>query len=90
MTLRAYKNKRDASEQSIVAALRKAGAAVCLIDKPCDAILHFRGRTHLAEFKTGRGKLTKEQERFFKLWPGPVYVIRTPEAAIEFLNGAGK
>lgn len=85
MSLRPYRNRRDASEASIVAALRKAGATVHLIDRPVDALVLYRRKVHLLEFKSGKGKMTPAQQAFMRKWP--VVVIRTPEAAIAFLNG---
>ena len=89
MTMPRYGAKRDASEPEIVKALRNLGVDVVLIDQPCDAILGFRGRTVLAEFKTGKAKLKKHQSDFKNTWRGSaVLTMRTPDDAINFVNGA--
>lgn len=35
------------------------------------------GRIVFFEFKSPRGKLTKDEERFHALWPGPIEIERT-------------
>lgn len=69
-----YKAKRDASEKSIVDALRSMGFSVELMDQPCDALAGFRGVNYLLEFKTGsKGygkKLNDNQQKFDDNWRG--------------------
>ena len=87
----AYAKKRDANEAVIVDLLRKSGASVYLTDQPTDALLGFRGETTLAEFKTGKRKLNANQARFVEEWRGSaVVVMRTPEDAIDWINGKAK
>ena len=88
MSLRPYKNKRDASEMAIVDCLRKAGCSVIRVDRPCDLLVGYRGVAHLVEVKTGkRGKLTKAQSDFIQAWRGsPVYIIRDVDGALSTLS----
>jgi hypothetical protein len=87
MALKAWGNKRDESEPEIVAALREAGCFVQLLDRPCDLLVGFRGRTHLVECKTGKGKVTDDQRAFRDAWRGsPVETVRTPDEAIELVR----
>ena len=64
MSLRLYKNKRDGNEVPLVAALRKAGCQVYLIDTPTDALVFYRANVSLVEFKTLKGRLTPSQASF--------------------------
>jgi hypothetical protein len=87
MTLRRFANKRDISEPAIVELLRAAGCTVVLMDKPTDLLIGYRGKTAIAECKTGKGKLTKDQKDFLASWRGsPVIILRTPADAIETLK----
>lgn len=80
--------KRDSAEKEIVGVLRKAGVDVYLTSQPFDAILGYRGTTHLAEFKSGkRGRFTEGQDKFMAYWRGaPVVVLRSVEDALTWLN----
>lgn len=85
--LRAYANKRDASEAAIVEVLRKAGCSVIRMDKPVDLLVGFRGGTFLVEVKTGKGKLNEGQSEFIRQWRGaPVFVVRDTDGALETLK----
>lgn len=79
MAIPRYAAKRDRSEPGIVKVLRQCGFAVELIDQPVDAIVSFRGRAWLVEFKTGRkgyGKaLNGNQQSFADRWKGPPIVV---------------
>lgn len=85
--LRRYRNKRDASEASIVAALEGMGCHCYRMDKPVDLLVFIprTGDLLLVECKTGKGKLTKEQEAFKTRWP--VSIIRSADEAIELVLG---
>jgi hypothetical protein len=76
--------KRDASEESIVQYLRKAGWSVqhlSVKDGP-DLLAGRNGATVLIECKTGKGKLRPGQAKWGAEWRGdPPYVIRTVEEA---------
>jgi len=80
--------KRDLSEPAIVKALEQAGVSVWRMDQPVDLLLGYRGKTVLAECKTGKRKLNANQARFVDEWRGSaVIVLRTVDDAIEFVNG---
>lgn len=80
--------KRDSVEVEVVGALRSAGVDVYLTSQPFDAILGYRGKTFLAEFKSGkRGRFTEAQQKFMSYWRGaPVVVLRSVEDAIAWVN----
>jgi len=83
--LRPYKNKRDASEPAIIAALESAGALVERMDKPCDLLVRVAGRTFLCEVKTPKGKLTDDQQAFIaRGWE--VWILRDPMDAVNMIN----
>ena len=87
MALRSYGNKRDANEPGIVAALRKCGCSVYPLDKPCDLLVGFRGKTHLVEVKTKHGIVTKPQVEFAETWTGePVAIVRSADEAIDLVR----
>lgn len=95
------KHKVDATQPAIVGALRAAGYAVCQLDQGggCPDLLVARGSqgrcplTHapakmwLLEVKTPGGVLTPAQKAWVSNWPVPVYVVRTPEEALEAVGG---
>lgn len=85
------KAKRDANEAEIVKALRQAGASVYLIDQPCDALVGFRNRTYLAEFKDRKGKLTAPQAKFAEEWRGQVpEILRSVDDALDWINSPAR
>jgi len=79
MKRQAYAKKRDANEPEIVAALRKVGAKVLLIDW-CDLIVYYKGSLYMLEVKTNKGKLTPDQQKNFIGWP--VHIVRDTGAAL--------
>ena len=89
MSLRAFGNKRDANEATLVAALRKAGVDVRLTDKPVDAVALFRASVHLLEFKTPKGQLTLSQKTM-KAEGWPIHFLRSLDDVTEFLSGRGQ
>lgn len=70
--------KRDAAEPEIVRALEALGMSVFLLHEPTDALVGFRGITHVVEFKsghTGYGKaLNDNQQAFANEWRGSAVV----------------
>lgn len=78
------KNKRDANEAEIVSRLRAHGMSVYPIDKPCDLLVGYRGRTYLVEVKAPKGKLTRTQQEFTALWRGCWAVLRSEHEAHAF------
>ena len=84
--------RRDENEKVIVEALRACGATVYLIDTPCDALVGFRGKTLLMEFKnpkTGYGKkgFNEAQKHFAENWKGgPFCLVDSVDSALRMLN----
>ena len=93
MTLRSFRNKRDASEPAIVKALEAMGCSVVRVDKPYDLVIGYRGHMWWGEVKTpgtayGRG-LNKNQAEFQKTWNGLAILILTePEQAVRLVNNS--
>jgi hypothetical protein len=91
-----YAARVDASQDAIVSALRAAGASVCLIKWPTDAIVGYRGHTLLMEFKTAGTAYAKQggnknQKSFMATWNGgPVSLVDGPEAALRALGVIGR
>jgi len=81
-----YKNKRDANEPDIFDALRGHGFTVCPLDKPCDAVVGYQGRSYLVEVKMPKGKLTGPQEQFLEMWRGDFTILRSIDEATEFAS----
>jgi Holliday junction resolvase len=74
----------------VVERLRQLGASVARVsgeDTP-DLLVGWRGRTYLAEVKTGKAKLKPGQAEFARTWRGsPVATLRTPQEATDWLLG---
>jgi|GEM_PF-5174905 len=70
--------KRDATEHEIVKTLEALGMSVFLLHEPTDALVGYRGITHVVEFKSGRtgyGKsLNDNQQAFANEWRGSAVV----------------
>ena len=85
--LRRYRNKRDASEASIVAALEGMGCHCYRMDKPVDLLVFIprTGDLLLVECKTGKGKLTADQSALMaKGWE--VWILRNAADAVTLFN----
>ena len=88
----------DLNHVQIVQVLRQAGATVAslaAVGKGVpDLLVGYQGRNFLMEVKRLRGKLnptaklTADQEKFFREWNGRVYVVTSPEQALEILGEA--
>ncbi len=86
MSLNRWAKNRDVNESAIIEALRKAGAIVHSLDRPCDLLVGYGGATWLLEVKRPGGKLTPGQERFMADWTGvggPAVVVRTVTEALQ-------
>jgi hypothetical protein len=85
-----YAARVDANQQSIVKALRDAGAYVWIIGLPVDLLVGFDGKTYLVEVKDGSKKrLTKLQEDFFASWcGGGLHRIESPVDALRMIGKA--
>ena len=78
----------DTNQQTIVAALRAAGAYVWIIGLPVDLVVGHKNHTYLVEIKTtSKKRLTKLQEDFFLKWSGGTLCrVDSPEAALHMLR----
>lgn len=88
MPIPKYAAKRDIVEDEIVSALRSAGASVIQLSQPGvpDLLVSFRDTIYLMEVKARYGKLTPAQLKFKELWPHPVLVCKTLEAALQAIG----
>lgn len=95
MSLARYAKKRDANERAVIDALEAAGIAVWQLDRPVDLLAWDGARLFLLEVKMPGAKLTRDQEAFmahFELTgvAAPVWVVRTPEEAVQAAAEAGQ
>ena len=83
-----YAARVDATQESIVSALRAAGAYVWVIGLPVDLLVGYKGHTFCVEVKSGPSKrLTKLQADFFENWSGSTLArIDSPEAALRMIG----
>lgn len=92
MSIPRYAAKRDNVEPDLIKALKKSGVSVERTDKPFDAVIRFRGRTELAEFKDPKKRghkdeFTPAQNDFFARNPDwRVEIFRTKEDVTEFVR----
>ena len=89
VSLSRFAKKRDTSEPEIVQALRKAGARVWQLDRPFDLLVGLSGRFTVLEVKSGKAKPTDaqaDQIRACQAGGLPVYVVRTPEEALQAIG----
>ena len=97
MSLLRHDKQRDSNEKPIVKALRRIGASVVHLDRPCDLLVGYRGRNYLLEVKLPLGPrggmahshLNDAQKDFAASWSGQFDTVRTPEDAIEVLTNPG-
>lgn len=83
--------KVDANQKEIVEALRKCGCAVYILGQPLDLLVWtsmWGGTYYLIEVKNpgGKNKLTPAQQEFRKTWPGPWYVVRSVQDALDLVR----
>jgi len=79
--------KRDYAEAEIVNALEEMKATVYRLDQPVDLLIGYRGRSILAEVKTGKGKLNENQIKFIESWNGgDIPILRTSDDAINLIT----
>lgn len=86
--MKRYALRKDANQNDIVDALRKAGCSVEVMHEPCDLLVGIGGRNILLEVKDSNKppsarKLTEPQLRFRRLWRGQYAVVETVEQAIK-------
>lgn len=86
----------DSTQPAIMEALQAIpGAAVRSLSKMGagwpDLMVAIRSYTCLVECKAPGGELTAAQANFIATWPGDVFVVSTPERAVErVVEGARK
>ena len=83
-----WRNKPDSNQSDIVKALEKVGANVYDASQAGggfpDLLVEYRSCFYLLECKTGKRKLNKDQQKFhWKFKRGPIYVVRSPQEALE-------
>lgn len=86
----------DATQNAIIAALRRVGISAEYIKQPFDLVIYNprKKETAFLECKTprptsegGAHSLTKLQTDFIARWPGKVYIARTAEEAVRLVIG---
>jgi ATP-dependent exoDNAse (exonuclease V) beta subunit len=55
--------KVDSTSKALTALARQLGAQVLLINGVIDAVVYYRGITHVVDFKSPKGHLTPAQQR---------------------------
>ncbi len=80
-------HRSDHNQKQIVAALRKIGARVYIIDRPVDLLVEYRERWIVLEVKQENGRLSKGQKDFFAMTQAPAAVVKSAEQAIEYVTG---
>lgn len=91
--------KVDDNQGAIVAALRRAGAAVqslAMVGNGCpDLLVSFRGRTLVLEVKDGSKvpsarRLTPKEEAWSSTWPGEWHLVESPEDALRAIGAVAE
>lgn len=84
-------NQTDSNQKEIIEALVTAGASVFDASQVGsgfpDLVVGFRGKNYLIEVKSKNGKLNSKQIKFFEMWRGSVYMVKTAEQALEVIYG---
>lgn len=82
--------KVDKNQAAITAALRAAGASVQLLHSQghgCpDALIGYRGRNYLLEFKRAKGKTNALQDQWILGWRGQIAVAHTEDEALHTIG----
>jgi hypothetical protein len=80
--------RRDDNEREIIDALRQVGATVQQISVKGapDLLVGFRGTNFLLEIKNQNGKLTHDEKNWISGWAGRVYIVQTPEEALQAIG----
>jgi hypothetical protein len=83
------RTRRDANEGVIAAALRSAGARTWELDQPFDLLTLYGGVFRLLEVKRPGEKPSERQQELLgtlQALGAPVYVVRTPEDALQAIG----
>lgn len=88
MNVKRIAAKRDLVEPEIITALRAVGATVQpLSAKGCpDLLVGYKGVNYLLEVKTGKAKLTEDEQTWHILWQGQVTIVRSVEDALAIIG----
>lgn len=82
--------KTDDNQKLIVKTFKKLGFSVfdlSAVGKGFpDLIVAKNNQNYLIEVKTPKGKLNQKQVDFIDYWQADVYIIRSPNEVINFLN----
>ena len=89
--------RRDDNEQSIIEAMREAGAYVKVVNDEglFDLLVSYRGKTLLLEVKDGAKppsarRLTDAEAKFHNEWPGEnLHIVNSVEEALALLRTCG-
>ena len=89
--------RRDDNEQSIIKAMREAGAYVKVVNDEglFDLLVSYRGKTLLLEVKDGAKppsarRLTDAEAKFHNEWPGEnLHIVNSVEEAVALLRTCG-
>lgn len=80
----------DLTQRAIVAALREVGASVLHLHSigrnAPDILCGYKSENYLMELKTGKAKPTEGQSKWHSEWRGNVFVVRTPEEALDAIG----
>lgn len=91
MTERRAAYRVDANQPAIVQALRAIGATVQHLhtvgDGCPDILVGYRGTNFLMEIKRSpRARMTPDERAWHEAWRGNVFVVTSPEQAIEIVT----
>ena len=91
MTERRAAYRVDANQPAIVQALRGIGATVQHLhtvgDGCPDILVGYRGTNFLMEIKRSpRARMTDDERAWHEAWRGTVFVVTSPEQAIEIVT----
>jgi hypothetical protein len=82
--------KTDANQAEIVRALRAIGATVAITSSVGsgfpDLVVGYHGVTTCLEVKAPGGRMTADEEAWFKAWHGDAYIVSSPEEAIQVMQ----
>ena len=96
VSLARWAKKRDTAEPAIVQALEAVGCRVWKLDRPFDLLVGRLGRFTVLEVKSNHRKPDKRQKAqtdelaAAKAGGLPVFVVRTPEEALEAVGATCK
>ncbi len=85
----------DTNQNEIVQALRAVGASVAITSMVGhgfpDIVVGYRQRNYLIEIKDGskppsKRRLTSDEQEFFDLWRGSVFVANNSDEALEIIG----